>query len=92
VLTTPKLKAPLSKQYLKAKMVSAVSPDCDTKMATSSLKTGVFRSRKSDAKVHDTHRFSYLCEMLIRLIPRALTQLDSDWNLSELLEDRSDLS
>ena len=57
-LTTPKHKAPRSKQYRMARMVSAVSPDCDTKIATSSRKTGVLLSRKSDAdhkhgEVHD---------------------------------------
>jgi len=91
VLTTPKLKAPLSKQYLKAKIVSAVSPDCDTKMATSSLKTGVFRSRKSDAMSSEIEGISHAV-IVIGIFHRLLTQLNGNRDLSELFENGSDLS
>ena len=88
VLTTPKHKAPLSKQYLIAKMVSAVSPDWDTKMATSSLKTGVFRSRKSEAATNIPIRPR---QTRPRWVTIALTQFDGNGNLGQLLEDGSDL-
>ena len=48
-LTTPTLSAPFSRQYRIARMVSAVSPDCETNKQVSSRKMGVLRSRKSDA-------------------------------------------
>lgn len=53
-LTTPTLRAPRSMQYLIARIVSAVSPDWETKMHVSSLKIGVLRSRKSDASSTET--------------------------------------
>lgn len=53
-LTTPTLRAPRSMQYLIARIVSAVSPDCETKMHVSSRKIGVLRSRKSEANSTDT--------------------------------------
>ena len=49
VLTTPMQRAPRSKQYRKARMVSAVSPDWERNTQVSSRKMGVLRSKKSDA-------------------------------------------
>ncbi len=54
VLTTPRQRAPRSKQYRRARMVSAVSPDCETKTQTSSRKMGVLRSKKSEASSTET--------------------------------------
>ena len=48
-LVMPTTRAPLAWQYLSARSVSWVSPDCETKKQTSSLKTGVPRSLKSEA-------------------------------------------
>ena len=54
VFVIPTQRAPLSRQYRKAKIVSAVSPDWDTKTQTSSRKMGVLLSKKSDANSMDT--------------------------------------
>ena len=54
VLVIPRQRAPRSRQYLKARIVSAVSPDCDTNTHTSSLNIGVFLSKKSLANSTET--------------------------------------
>lgn len=54
VLVTPTQRAPRSRQYLMARMVSAVSPDCEMNTQTSSLKIGVLRSKKSLANSVET--------------------------------------
>lgn len=77
VLTTPKLRAPRSRQYRMAKIVSAVSPDCETKMATSSRNTGVRRSRKSEASGQLQPRPDEM---------RQLTQFNGYGNIRQLLE------
>jgi hypothetical protein len=47
VLVIPRHNALRSRQYFKASIVSAVSPDCDTKTHTSSRNIGIFLSKKS---------------------------------------------
>ena len=49
-----KIKKTVPLQALSAFKVSAVSPDCEMKKHTSSLKTGVSRSKNSEAKSNIT--------------------------------------
>ncbi|KAH3683522.1 hypothetical protein WICPIJ_005518 [Wickerhamomyces pijperi] len=53
-LTIPTVNASLSKQYCKANMESAVSPDWETKIQVSSLKIGDLLSKISEANSTET--------------------------------------